>query len=214
MASQVSHIVYAKKYFDRLDKIGSDENNIPPKKLDRDEFLLGCVFPDIRRIDSNITRKETHLKFDPVDLNFSKLSSFEAGWKFHLYCDMKREEILNAHKFYEIAGAGDFYGQAAKSLEDELVYDEYNNWEKIRHYFNNPPRIENGINVEIETFNLWYAILSKYFEKKPDEKSLRIFFTKQPHHQSNINELMESTFSLGKNKKAVEILEKVSEEIV
>jgi len=127
---------------------------------------------------------------------------------------MKREEILNAHKFYEIAGAGDFYGQAAKSLEDELVYDEYNNWEKIRHYFNNPPRIENGINVEIETFNLWYAILSKYFEKKPDEKSLRIFFTKQPHHQSNINELMESTFSLGKNKKAVEILEKVSEEIV
>jgi len=44
-------------------------------------------------ITENIKRSDTHSVFSPIDLNFSGLSSFQAGWKFHLYCDIKREEI-------------------------------------------------------------------------------------------------------------------------
>ena len=88
MASQIAHIVYAKKYFEKY-----------PSTINKDEFILGCVFPDMRRIDGNIKRKDTHRHYDPLDLDFSGMTAFEAGWKFHLYCDMKREEILNKYDF-------------------------------------------------------------------------------------------------------------------
>lgn len=211
MASQVSHIVYAKRYFDQLEK-GAAENTIG--KLEKDEFLLGSVFPDIRRIDESVSRKDTHLHFPVLDLDFSGLSSFEAGWKFHLYCDMRREEILNSHKFYDLSHTTDFYNQPAKNLEDELVYEKYNNWEKIIHYFNNAPYFDPKIGVRKETFGLWYAILAKYFEKKPDNKTIRSFLVKQPSMAEKIDGIMDSVSTLRKNQQAVEILEKVWEEIV
>ncbi|MDR3558776.1 MAG: hypothetical protein P4L62_04890 [Candidatus Pacebacteria bacterium] len=214
MASQIAHIVYARKYFDRLEIAGKDEKNIPPENLDRDEFLLGCVFPDIRRIDPEVRRRDTHLRFDPLDLDFSKLTSFESGWKFHLWCDMRREEILNKHEFYSLKHTTDFYNQPAKILEDELVYDKYNNWEKIVNFFNNPPYIDAGVGVSSETFHLWYAVVAKYAERKPDDKSMRIFLSKQPKIIAIVNGLMESVEALRKNKKAIVILDNVLEEII
>ena len=211
MASQISHIIYAKKFFD-----SAQEGKIEiGRKIDKDEFLLGCVFPDIRRIDKNIQRKDTHLKFYPLDLNFSGPSSFEAGWKFHLYCDMKREDILKKYGFYTGKENDGFYEFAAKMLEDELVYKEYNNWEKIINYFNNPafPKIEN-LEINPETFRLWYAMVSKYAQKNPTSKTIRTFLTKQPRLQKNIDEIMEKMETLRQDKKAVKILGNIYEEIV
>ncbi len=210
MASQISHIVYAQKYFNQLEA-GEVECAV---KLDKEEFFLGSVFPDIRRIDKRIKRRDTHLCFDPLDLNFSGLSSFRAGWKFHLYCDMRREDILNKHQFYELPHATDVFNQPAKDLEDELVYDKYNNWEKLVYYFNNPPVIETGLAIDHSTFSLWYAIVARYLEKKPDEKRMRAFLVKQPGLLANLDEIIESVRELRKSDKAIEILLKVSEEIV
>ena len=209
MASQISHIVYAKRYFDQLEA-GQIESAI---KIDKEEFILGCVFPDIRRIDQSIKRKQTHLCFDPVDLNFSGLSSFRAGWKFHLYCDMRREDILNKYKFYEISHTTDFFNQPAKCLEDELVYERYNNWEKLVHYFNNPPFFDTDIKLDPASFHLWYAMVARYLEKKPDDKTIRTFLIKQPGLLANLEGIMESVGELRKSNKAVEILKKVCEEI-
>jgi len=204
VASQISHIIYARKYFEKNPALPNFE----------DEFMLGCVFPDIRRIDDNIKRKDTHRCFETCDLNFEQSTAFEAGWKFHTYCDMKREEILKSSGFYEIKGAADFWGQAAKQLEDELLYEKYNNWEKLVHYFNNVPVPETGIAVSRETFQLWYAILAKYIEKKPDSKAMRVFLSKQSPFATKIDGIMASVERLRQDKKAVEILNKVVAEIV
>jgi len=176
--------------------------------------MLGCVFPDIRRIDENIKRKETHLCHEVLDLNFDNLSSFEAGWKFHLYCDMKREEILTKHDFYSIDNAGDFAGTANKLLEDELLYDYYNNWEKLVLYFNNVPQIKLGINVSRETFEFWYAIIARYLEKKPDNKTMHVVLSKQPTLVAKADGIIDAVSKLREDKKAVEILRKVAEEII
>jgi hypothetical protein len=205
MASQVAHIVYAKKYFEKVPDHGI---------ADRDKFLLGCVFPDIRRIDGKIKRKDTHLRFSPIDLNFEGLDDFQAGWKFHLYCDMRREEILNNHGFYSLANTTEFYNQPAKMLEDEVVYDSYNNWEKIVQYFNNPPQIDNGISVSHETLELWYAILAKYFENKPSNQSIKILFSKIPSLAKDASDIVNIVDELRKNGRVIEILKKVKEEIV
>jgi hypothetical protein len=211
MASQVSHIVYAKRYFDQLEN-GKVENGFG--KLEKDEFLLGSVFPDIRRIDESISRRETHLHFPVLDLNFSGLTSFEAGWKFHLYCDMRREEILNSHNFYDLPHTADFYNQPAKNVEDRVVYGQYDNWEKLVNYFNGVKFIDSGIGVKKETFGLWYAILAKYFERPIDEKSIRAFLVKQASLAKKIDAIMASVSEISQNKKAVEILERVCVEIV
>jgi hypothetical protein len=210
MASQIAHIIYAKRYFDQLEagKVKSSG------KIEKDEFILGCTFPDIRRIDGIIKRKDTHLKFEPLNLDFSNLSPFEAGWKFHLYCDMRREEILNGEKFYSLPNTTDFYNQPAKILEDEIIYGKFNNWEKLNGYFNNPPYIDAGIGVNGETYKLWYAILAKYIERQPDERSERAFLLKQPGLTDKIGGIMDSVSKLRQNKKVIMALNKVWEEIV
>lgn len=221
MASQVSHIVYAKKYFNSFELSKSGDSTSAGKalssegKINKDEFFLGCVFPDIRRVDPRIKRKSTHLYFPVLDLDFKAISSFEAGWKFHLYCDMRREEILNKYDFYSLKGASDFYSIPAKILEDEIVYDSYNNWEKVKNYFNNAPypHLEQ-IKITPETFRLWYAVVAKYTENKPNDKSMRIFLSKQPSLRNDIDNIMRSLKKLRTNGRVAEILGKIKDEIV
>lgn len=204
MASQISHIVYAKKY---LDKYPSDEIN-------EDEFILGTVFPDIRRIAENIRRSDTHFAFSPIDLNFDSLTSFQAGWKFHLYCDIKREEILNKYNFYSLDGTTDFVCDSSKLLEDRIIYDQYGNWEKLTNFFKNPPKIDTGTNISQETFKLWYAILAEYINKKPNKKIVERLALKLPGSANAASEIARLVDELEKNKKAVSILKKVAGELV
>lgn len=218
MASVVAHIIYAEKYFEKY----------PSSEVNKDEFILGCVFPDIRRVDKSIKRKETHLCFDPIDMDFDGLTSFQAGWKFHLYCDMRREAILNKYDFYSLDDTTDFGHQPAKGLEDEIVYDDYKNWEKIVNYFNNPPEVSNLVGVSPastcgdllstrggqETIELWYAIIARYIEKKPDSKAMKIFLSKQLGFADTAGNVAEVVDKLRKDGKVIEALNKVKEEIV
>lgn len=221
MASQIAHVIYAKKFFDALDsgqllnKLSDEEReSYPIVNLNKDEFILGATFPDIRRIDPGIKRNYTHMYFPKLNLDFSGSSFFEAGWKFHLWCDMKREEILNNHDFFSIEGADDFWGLPGKLLEDEIVYDNYNNWEKLCAYFNNPPYIESLDRIDKETFNLWYAILARYMERKPDDKSMRVFLLKQPSNAPQVKDIRKSVDKLRANKKVLDILGKIQQEII
>ena len=204
MASPVSHIIYAKKYLEKYPLHNSEEEN----------FFLGCVFPDIRRVADGLKRKDTHWKFDPIDLDFKDLTVFQSGWKFHTYCDMKREEILNKYNFYKISSTTDFGHEPGKLLEDELIYSNYNNWEKIVNYFNNPPEITTELAVPRETFELWYAILAKYFKTRSDNASMSALMSKQESLANEAKDVIKSVDKLRKNKKAVEILLKVKEEII
>lgn len=205
MASQIAHIVYAKKYLEKF----------PMTETEKEQFLLGCVFPDIRRVDGTIPREATHMRFAPVDLNFKNLSPFEAGWKFHLFCDMRREEILRNEKFYALKSRkSEKWLQPAKMVEDELLYDRYNNWEKLVGYFNDPPKIDTGLKISQESFNLWYAMVARYIERKPDERSVHIFLLKQRGLPGKVDEIVEKMGSIWENDDAVEILSKIYEKII
>lgn len=216
MASQISHIIYAKKYFEAIENgtLPGGAGDKLPVNFNRDEFLLGAVFPDIRRVDPNIKRRDTHMILEKLDLDFAYLDSFHAGWKFHLYCDMKREEILNRYNFYALEHTEDFYNNPAKKLEDELIYDEYNNWEKIANYFNDPPMVETGINVPRETFEFWYALLAGYISQKPNSRTIGAFILKQANVAERAKGIVEVVDKLRQNAKVVEILKKVKNEIV
>jgi hypothetical protein len=220
MASQIAHIVYAKKYFESIENGNGnpdflDETKIKySSKINKDEFFLGVTFPDIRLIESSIKRRETHLRFEPLNLDFSGLTSFEAGWKFHLYCDMRREEILNEHGFYKLEKTTEFSGRPAKFLEDILLYDTYNNWEKMANYFRNPPLVKLDINADRQTFVLWYAILAKYIEEKITLKSISVILSKLPKLAKEARGIVDLAGDLQKNDKVVKKLLIVKDEII
>jgi len=201
VAFQISHVVYAKKYLEQHPGMNADL------------FLLGTLLPDVRRVTDEVKRKDTHVLHEELNLEFHGATAFEAGWKFHLWCDMRREDILNKHGFYSLKYTTAL-DSVNKLLEDELVYEKYQNWEKLRWLLNNPPEIKTGLDVAQETIGRWYAILAKYFEKKPDEKTMRAFLWKQRKLRGQIGEIIDALKKLRENKKAVEILSKVSEEIL
>ena len=201
MASQVAHIVYAGKYLKKH----------PVKNTD--EFMLGTCFPDIRRIEPKIKRSDTHIILNDLNTDLKYLEPFQAGWKFHLYCDMRREEILNSYDFYKLPGTVEMWGLPNKLLEDEVVYENYQNWEEIINLFNNSPKIEIPNFVSQETFKTWYAILARYFETKPTNATMEVFLSKQPKLAPMADGIVKIVDKLRKNDKIVRLLEKVKEEI-
>jgi hypothetical protein len=137
---------------------------------------------------------------------------------------MRREDILNQNNFYKLAYTTD-HDAPPKLLEDELVYEKYRNWEKIGWLLDNPPTAQiiltlsrepstTKFEVRGETIERWYAILAKYFEKKPDEKTMRAFLFKQRKLRGQTNEIIDAVKKLRENKKAVDILGKISDEIL
>jgi len=206
MASQVCHIIYAKRYLDKN----------PNSEIEKDHFYLGCIFPDIRQIEKRLKRSETHMRFPIINLDFSGLNSFEAGWKFHLYCDMRRDEIMRNAKFYDLKNNHkESWTRPAKLLEDELIYDQYNNWEKIIALCNNPPYIEMGLNIPVENYNIWYAMVAKYFEKKPDSRTMRVFLNKLDSYgfPLDVDRIIAVKEKIAKNEKATHILTQILDEI-
>ena len=201
MASQIAHVIYAQKYLEKNPRKGGEF------------FILGTLFPDMRRVAKGMARKDTHMRFEKIDLDFEGMDLFDAGWKFHLWCDMRREEILNKYNFYTLRGAKAI-DPTAKLVEDELVYDKYKNWEKLIFILNNPPIVKTSLDVSQETIEHWYAILAKYFQKKPDEKTMKIFLSKQSSDKKEIEEIIDGVRKLRENQKATEILAKVCEEII
>ena len=201
MASQIAHVIYAQKYLEKNPRKGGEF------------FILGTLFPDMRRVAEGISRKDTHMHFENIDLDFEGMDLFEAGWKFHLWCDMRREEILNKYNFYSLRGANAI-DPTAKLVEDELVYDRYKNWEKLIYILNNPPLIHAPLDISQEMIEHWYAILGKYFEKKPNDKTMKIFLSKQSTFKGEIPKIIDGVQKLRENHKAVEILSKISDEIL
>jgi len=181
--------------------------------MDADLFLLGVLFPDIRRITDEISRYETHQIYKKLDLDFKDITAFRAGWKFHLWCDMRREEILNKNNFYKLSYTID-HDAPSKLLEDELVYEKYKNWEKLVLLLNNPPELEEEIPVSRETIARWFAIIAKYLEKKPDDKTIKAFLFKQRKLRKKSAEIIDVVRKLRENRKVVNILSVISEEIL
>jgi len=56
--------------------------------------------------------------------------------------------------------------------------------------------------------------LAKYFEKKPDDKTMKAFLFKQRKLRGQAEELVDLVRKLRNNSKVVEILPKISEEIL
>lgn len=208
MASPISHIVYAQKYFEKY----------PDLKLDRNEFYIGCVFPDVRYYDTGIKRELTHNAFSHDKFNINKLTSFEAGWQFHIFCDYKREEILEEKGFYNISKTKEFNFAPSKLLEDILIYDEVLDWEEISlallSISNKMGSLRLPVAVSTKSIEKWYFILNEYVCQKPTCKTIENFLSALPPVEKQAKEISIATLKLKENSELRKYYNFLTDEIV
>lgn len=91
---------------------------------DKNAFLAGTSFPDIRYI-SSLSRAHTHeLKssnlFELLDIP----SSFEAGRRFHVFVDIERERYMKEKDAYRFVQDAPYKTHWLKIIEDRIIRDQ------------------------------------------------------------------------------------------
>ena len=194
MASQITHIVYGKKIFEKLSG-----------KLNWKEFAIGTTFPDIRQI-AKLERNLLH-KFN-TSLGRVPKNSFDAGVYIHSYLDEKRQSFLERNGLDKILKGGIVSTSALKLVEDELLYDRIDNWREIGEFFNDFLDEELEL-VSREAVIKWHKFLQIYFSKKPDEKIWRDLLVNASSYGNIADEIIVSIGEIKKNKKAMNLLSQV-----
>lgn len=119
MAGAISHVVYAEK---ALATFLSTSN--------KDLFLIGTLFPDIRT-PAKLERKKTH----PLNLYLDDVRAeqdpFTAGLLFHSVIDEARENFVIKQKVYDLIP--EIYSShiALKVCEDRYLYSKISSWEAL-----------------------------------------------------------------------------------
>lgn len=156
MAGPIGHIVCA------LALLNSPKIDIK----DKDAFLAGTNFPDIRYI-TDINRSTTH-RINERTLEFLKNadSSFEAGRRFHVIVDYAREQHMLKNGAYNFIKKGPLQSQILKLTEDDILFKKFKNSNfDTDQIFNNIYKEELSYDIKPDEIKRWHNILKNYLKK-------------------------------------------------
>lgn len=200
MASQITHVVYGKKIFDRLDE-----------GLNWSEFVIGTTFPDIRYL-AKIDRNKLHY-FNTSEGKIPKDNSFKAGLYTHSLVDEKREDFIEAEGVYEFVSRDWTGASACKLIEDEVLYDKYKQWKQLLKTFDNPSKEEFKLVSDRKAVERWHKFLLDYFKEKPTEEAWYKAIVLITSDESMAKKVIEETSRIKRNGRAMDIIKKTYENI-
>lgn len=203
MASEITHLVFANTLYE---KYFSDKK--------REDFLIGACLPDIRYIDNNLDRQSTHFDIREINQVIREKDGLAAGIKFHSLTDYKRKQFLGLRGGIIIGfdpRLFDWWGY--KLLEDEILYDNFNNWTDTttllkEYWFKILP-----FSISMTKYNKYLNILGKYFCQKPNENSRRLFLSALGYADSAISEEENTIIALKTNQEVIATIEEMYEKI-
>jgi hypothetical protein len=155
MAAPVGHIVCALAFL----------NSGAVDIADRNAFLVGTNFPDIRYI-SGIHRSATH-KVDDEDLTHVLMAttSFEAGRRFHVFVDREREKYMRKHNAYRFLKNGALKKQMLKIIEDHIMFKKLKDTFEARNVFNKIYEEERSYSIDDKELKTWHLLLMTYLNQ-------------------------------------------------
>ncbi len=161
MASQITHVPYAKKVLEKF---------LTDREVDERSFFVGTLFPDIRYLGV-IEREKTHI-VDPTVENLKKLSnSFELGKYTHSLIDYEREKTLERLGMYKEIEPTKLSVYAMKFIEDEFTYPLISDWNKYIKFLNGVTDKEKEL-VGEESARTWHELLQDFFRQPPNTESM------------------------------------------
>jgi hypothetical protein len=166
MAAPVGHIICA------ISLLNSGVSNIS----DKNAFLAGTSFPDIRYI-SSVKRATTH-KVESRSLKYvlEASTSFEAGRRFHVFIDREREKHMLKHGAYQFIKNGPLRTQMLKLIEDHILFSKLDKIES-HHVFGKIYQEERDFSVDDSTINVWHKILATYLDQSHWFNAVRYYKT-------------------------------------
>lgn len=179
MANQITHIVLAEKLSDRLFSI-----------FDREAFLIGTVFPDIRYLKV-IERDRTHFKGLSFQDILDEKNSFIAGMKYHSLVDEVREKYMIENGVYTFISPSKYITQALKIYEDEVLYQNVLDWVQVISFLDKILADETSLVEDVGKIKMWQNLMQEYFKQTPTDISRQNFILGLGFSLEIVNEINE-----------------------
>ena len=145
--------------------------------VDKDAFLVGTSFPDIRYL-GGISRTTTHFKgLEGKKLGSGGETSFEAGRRFHVLIDKKREIFMRKNDAYRFIDEGPLKTQMLKLVEDRILFERLSEKFKPAVIFHRSYEEEYAYGVSAQSIEKWHDILSNYLDQNYQLHIWRYFTT-------------------------------------
>jgi hypothetical protein len=143
-------------------------------RFDREAFLVGTVFPDIRYLKI-IERDKTHFKGLSFQDILDEQNSFIAGLKYHSLVDEVREKYMVEKSIYTLIPSSKFITQALKTYEDEVLYSNVSDWDCVIGYLNTFLPEETELVEQTDKVKAWHSLMQEYFKEPPTDTSRKNF---------------------------------------
>jgi hypothetical protein len=195
MAGEVGHVVYAARLLTWL----GDAVKHP-------SYWAGTLFPDIRHLGVT-SRRRTH----PANVSLQSLpghNDFLTGMRVHAWVDAIREQFFREQNTKESLPWHPFVPHAIKLVEDELLYDRYEDWNLIHRVLNQTYDDELQFVQSKEHIYQWHTVLQDYLRQKPtnaSRKELSIAIGLSANSADEINSIVDL---LRSDRKATKLLDK------
>jgi hypothetical protein len=193
MAGEVGHVVYAARL---LTFLGD--------KVQDPSYWIGTLFPDIRHLGV-ITRQRTHL----TDVTLQSLvgkNDFHTGMRVHAWVDATREQYLRDQNVKETLPWHPFVPHALKLVEDEILYDTFDDWNLIHRVLNTVHDEELHYVHSKEHIQQWHTTLQAYLREKPTDKTRKELALGIGLSENSADELNNVTQTLKSDKKTITLL--------
>ncbi len=194
MAAPVSHIYFAKRFFD-----------ISGLEIDQKAFIVGTSFPDIRYLGI-IDRTKTHFSEVSLEQVKAEKDPFKAGLLFHNYHDLKRTEYIQQSGLYKLLPDNKFISQAEKFGEDVLLYGLSRDWFMFKDFFREVNSDELSYGLQTQDVEAWHKLISDYISEPPSSLSVGHFCEKLIDGQEMAEQIPELLHIITNNADARQIL--------
>jgi hypothetical protein len=194
MAGEIGHVVYGARVLTYLGDTVSDPR-----------FWVGTLFPDIRHLGV-VSRHRTH----PRDISLHTLAGttdFATGMRVHAWVDATRDTYLSEQNVKESLPWHPFVPHALKLLEDDLLYDSYDDWDVISRLLNKTHEEERTMVEDEHAIAAWHEILRHYFKSKPTDASRAQLAVGIGLSAVNAREINSLVKRLRENKIATEVIQ-------
>lgn len=203
MAGEIAHVVYAARLLTKLEDKAVDPS-----------YWAGTLFPDIRHLGV-VSRHRTH----PDGVTLTTLvgkDDFHTGMRVHAWIDATREKFLSEQHIKETLPWHPFVPHSLKLVEDEILYDKFDDWNLIHRTLNEVHDEERAFVDAREPIQTWHTLLQDYFAESPSDQSRfalmrAIGLSENSSHEVNsvVHMLLENPQSQELNKRLLEHFEQI-----
>jgi len=202
MATEITHIVFADKIFD---KYFSDKN--------RYDFYLGACYPDIRQLDKNIKRTQTHLKVENIEEVIAETDSFSAGILFHNLTDHRRNQFIESQNHLKKYQTLPYFTESLKLLEDEMLYGQVKDWLNIAAYFSDFDPSKYPIKIKSDRSIEYFQIFARYFTQPPSDQTRQTLIRSFGFPEEVVGTIKQTIQTLRANPAVIDTIEEMYEKI-